>query len=231
MFRKETVAALSVALLLGIFFFIPSSCLDGIIPDAVLSHRTGGPLLVLAVSGIFLLPGLMTAAMAFSFIGDLCGSYHFFIGQMSAFAAAHLMMIIYFITRMRKDGRGRSRRQKSFVYLGTTVAVCLFVFAAIYIVPHAPAGVIRTGCTIYSLLICTMLATALMQRNGILAAGAILFVFSDAVLAWNKFVSPVEGQKYLIMIPYYGAQMLIWLKAAEDRLLRSKGTGFKKSNG
>ncbi|MGM9785399.1 MAG: lysoplasmalogenase [Candidatus Cryptobacteroides sp.] len=217
MFRKETVAALSVAALLGIFYFIPESCLNGIIPEAVTSHRTGGPLLILAISGIFLLPGLMTAAMTCSFIGDLCGSYGCFIGQMSAFAAAHLLMVIYFIIRLRKGGRGRSRRQKSFIYLGITVAVCLFIFAAISIVPHAPAGVIRTGCFIYAFLICCMLATALMQRNGILAAGALLFVFSDMILAWNKFVSPIEWQKYLIMVPYYGAQMLIWLKVAEDR--------------
>ncbi|MGM9736205.1 MAG: lysoplasmalogenase [Candidatus Cryptobacteroides sp.] len=222
MFRKETIAALSVAILLGIFYFIPASCLDGIIPEAVTSHRTGGPLLILALSGIFLLPGLMAASMTCSFIGDLCGSYGLFIGQMSAFAAAHLLMVIYFIIRLRKGGRGRSRRQKSFIYLGITVAACLFIFAATSIVPHAPAGVVRTGCFIYAFLISCMLATALMQRNGILAAGALLFVFSDMILAWNKFVCPVEGQKYLIMIPYYSAQMLIWLKVAEDRHLQER---------
>lgn len=214
--HKGKAVALALALILGIYYFIPASALEGIIPEALISHRTAGPLLILTIAGIFYLPPLMTAAMFFSFLGDLFGTYQNFIGQMSTFAVAHALMVTYFILRLKKNNKGRSGRQKSFIYLGITTAVCLFAFACIYIVPYAPAGGIRIGASVYAFLICSMLATAMMQRNGIFTAGALLFVFSDAILAWNKFVTPLEWENFLIIVPYFSAQMLLWFGASKD---------------
>ncbi|ORY47905.1 YhhN-like protein [Rhizoclosmatium globosum] len=41
------------------------------------------------------------------------------------------------------------------------------------------------------------------------AAGSILFLVSDGLLAYNKFVAPIPGDNLLIMVTYYGAQIAI----------------------
>ena len=73
-------------------------------------------------------------------------------------------------------------------------------------------GVLQVGVLAYIILIITMLILAWMQQNRYYAIGAWLFVLSDSVLAWNKFVSHIEGASYLIMIPYYLAQWTLFIQ-------------------
>lgn len=86
------------------------------------------------------------------------------------------------------------------------------------IVLEAPAGILRIGTGIYVLLICSMLNLALLQRSSLYALGAILFVFSDFILGWNKFNSPIENAGLLIMIPYYLGQWLIYIRSTPFRV-------------
>ena len=71
-----------------------------------------------------------------------------------------------------------------------------------------------------------MLATAMLQRSSLYALGAVLFAFSDFILAWNMFTEPIPYSRYLILIPYYLAQWLLYIRstkfrvAPEMRLLR-----------
>ncbi|MGN1212117.1 MAG: lysoplasmalogenase family protein, partial [Candidatus Cryptobacteroides sp.] len=60
----------------------------------------------------------------------------------------------------------------------------------------------------------SMLFAALMQRSILYAVAAVLFVFSDMVIAWNSFISPVPNERYVIMVTYYLAQLLFYLRAA-----------------
>ena len=53
----------------------------------------------------------------------------------------------------------------------------------------------------------------MLQRQGWFATGAALFVFSDMILSWNKFVEPVEYNNLLIMVTYYSGQLILWLTA------------------
>ena len=92
--------------------------------------------------------------------------------------------------------------------------------------PCAPAGILRTGIIVYSLLISAMMVTALIQRSSLFALGAVLFVFSDFILAWNRFVEPVPYHTYMILGPYFTAQWLLFIRttsfrvAPEMRILR-----------
>ena len=52
--------------------------------------------------------------------------------------------------------------------------------------------------------------------------GALLFVLSDLVLAWDKFVSPVEYRSFLVLVPYYAGQFLIWIRACIDNARRNR---------
>lgn len=39
---------------------------------------------------------------------------------------------------------------------------------------------------------------------------ALLFVFSDGVIAWSRFIGAVPGRTYVVMVPYYLAQCLFF---------------------
>lgn len=148
----------------------------------------------------------MTLAMFFSALGDLMGICHNFWAQMGAFAVAHLSYIVYFGWTCRK---GFVSDKVGWKFGGV---VLYGLLAGIFIVPHVQ-GILQIGVSVYVLLILTMCALACMQRNFYYALGAWLFVISDTVLAWNKFVSPIEYVGYFIMIPYYWGQLILFIQS------------------
>ena len=97
-----------------------------------------------------------------------------------------------------------------------TLALMAVVFSRI--VPAAEPGIIRTGVTVYACLISTMMLLALLQRSSLFALGAVIFVFSDFILAWNKFVEPVPYRQYLVLVPYFLAQWLLFIRATPYRV-------------
>jgi uncharacterized membrane protein YhhN len=44
------------------------------------------------------------------------------------------------------------------------------------------------------------------SASGLVAMGAILFYFSDVVLAWNKFVNPIKNGRLANMMLYHLGQ-------------------------
>ena len=54
-------------------------------------------------------------------------------------------------------------------------------------------------------------------RSGVALVGALLFVVSDSVLGYNKFVAPLAHQKVAVMVTYYGAQICLAFSAAGGR--------------
>lgn len=199
-----------VFIALACVYFIPAASLSGFLPGIVVKYRIIGPLLALTVAGAFLLPVRMTLAMGFSMAGDFAGAYGSFIFQMGFFAVAHIMLITYFAGRIAAV---RPRIGKGAAAAVAVIVLALLTLALTCIIPCAPSGVIRSGCAVYAALICTMAGLAMMQRNWIFSVGALLFLFSDMVLSWNKFVSPVDASRWLIMVPYYMGQLLLWVGA------------------
>ena len=132
------------------------------------------------------------------------GAYGSFFGQMGYFALAHILLIWAFAER-------RWKGRKTLVGLAVTAAL---VFAFALIIPKVPEPGLQIGCGVYAVLITAMFGLSLMQRSPLFAIGAALFLISDMILSWNKFVGPVTAEKWLIMVPYYLGQLLIWLGAA-----------------
>jgi uncharacterized membrane protein YhhN len=71
---------------------------------------------------------------------------------------------------------------------------------------------------IYTLAISVMVFSALSTLVGhqwaagpalLVSGGALLFFISDGLLAWNKFVFPLQYGKIAIIISYHAAQFLI----------------------
>ena len=173
---------------------------------AALPYKVAYPVLLLGLS-MFMLRRreLLPIGIAFllSAAGDAMGARHWFIPQMAFFALAHVAYVCWFLPRARRRLRA--------VSLAVTVPLLVFLFAAI--VPEAPFPAERIGVAVYGLVIAAMLYSAL-QYDGACAAGfrcaALLFVFSDAVIAWNRFIGPVPARTWIVMTTYYLAQYLFF---------------------
>ena len=59
---------------------------------------------------------------------------------------------------------------------------------------------------LYMVVISVMLATALATGNVLAGVGAALFVSSDAMIAWNRFVRPFAAADLGIMVTYHLGQ-------------------------
>ena len=208
-----TVALVTTGLFLtaSVFYFLPVD----------LAHKITIPVGILTVAALWLCPWQITLALAFSALGDYMGSCGNFIGQMGFFALGHVFYVVYFIGRyFRKVELNRKLSGKAIGYM-TMIIFCTLALVSISfirIVPEAPAGMIRIGVGIYTCIISTMLVTALLQRSSLFALGAVLFVFSDFILAWNKFVEPVPHSRYLILVTYFLAQWLLFIRATRFRV-------------
>ena len=184
-------------------------------------HKVTFPVAILALASLWLCPWQITLALLFSAVGDYFGSCGNLLAQMGSFALAHVMYIVYFIDRyFTKVERDRKLTPKMKGYLAMVTFYSLALMAAVFvrIVPCADKGILRTGISIYACLICAMMVLALLQRSSLFALGAVLFVFSDFILAWNIFVEPVPYSQYLIMVPYFLAQWLLFIRATPYRV-------------
>lgn len=164
------------------------------------------PLTFLTLCALRLSPWPIVLAMGFSALGDLMGFCLNLWGQVGAFALAHIAYIFFFWHTCRHDRSTGDIKWKSLI-------VFLYgLTAGIFILPHVN-GILQAGVSVYILLIMTMCIFAWIHKNRYYTLGAWLFVISDTVLAWNMFVSPVKHASYLIMIPYYLGQWLLFVQS------------------
>ena len=94
----------------------------------------------------------------------------------------------------------------------------ILLMAMISIIPEVPSGVQRAGVAFYAIVVSLMFYSALMQRSIFYAVGAFFFIVSDFILAWDMFVEPVPCDRYLVMIPYFIAQWMFYVRATKYRV-------------
>lgn len=193
-----------IFIVLAVMYLMPSAALEQMLPEKVVRFRIAYPVAALALMGAYLGMGWkFVLAFLFSCTGDAMGAYGSFFGQMGYFAAAHIILIWAFAEELWKV-------RKTLVGLAVTAAL---VFAFALVIPKVPEPWLQIGCGVYAVLITAMFGLSLMQRSPLFAIGAALFLISDMILSWNKFVGPVTAEKWMIMVPYYLGQLLIWLGA------------------
>lgn len=200
LFRGDFVVLAFV--LTAVLYFIPS-----ITFEYKKSIATG----ILALVSWFYVPVPMALGFLLSFAGDLFGDMHMFLPQLFSFAAAHVCYIVYFVLSARK------MHDKLFFPRQVIEGALVFAVAIFAVVLRIEALPMQLACTFYGAMICTMMYFATIQRSLIFTFGAVLFVFSDFILAYNRFVSPLEYETYLIMVPYYLAQILLFAGAVKPR--------------
>lgn len=193
-----TVLYLAAAVLYFSPVEIPHKIALGLLILSVFSCRSGNP-------------AFIAAAFFFSFLGDLSGSYKAgsssmipFFGQMGAFAIGHVFFVLHFL-------KMRSVRNKWAVTSVAVFALAVLASAFVIIVPHIETVPIAVGVGLYAVIISMMLLAAMLTGSIVLSLGAMLFVLSDYLLAVNMFVTDIPYEKYLIMVPYYSAQLMFFL--------------------
>ena len=177
------------------------------------------PLLVVAVylSEKFKTKTLLLTALTFSWIGDVIllfadkGEIYFILGLV-AFLVSHVFYIVLF----SKQTISKTISNKlSFV---ASIALILLYFFGMITTLGPKLGPLTVPVVVYAIVISSMLFFALkgsFQWNTIpyqsVLIGAVLFIASDSILAFNKFYQPIPYASFLIMITYLGAQYgIVW---------------------
>lgn len=139
-------------------------------------------------------------ALGFSLAGDvaLLEDRRFALG-LGAFAIAHVAYVVGFWTEPpTAAGLG----------FGVIVTVVGVVPVARRIVPavRGKAPELTAPVVVYMALISAMLASAFASGVVLAACGAALFVASDSMIAWNKFVRAFPAAAVAIMVTYHLGQ-------------------------
>lgn len=209
--KPAALAETGIFISLVLIFFLPID----------IPHKLAFPVFTLFIAGLWLLPWQMCLAMLCSALGDYMGSCGNFIGQMGFFALAHISIITYLLKRYKeKVEPDKKLTAKAKGYL-TMVIFCTFALLTVaftVVLPGAPKGIEKIGASCYAVIISTMLLLGLLQRSSLYALGAVLFVFSDFILAWNRFVEPVPYRNYLVLGTYYLAQWLLFIRSTKYRI-------------
>ena len=176
------------------------------------------PMVLLFLAGWLLQSWPIVAAAFFSALGDYFGVAHQFLPQMGSFAVVQCLLTGYFLARAWKKKQAGEKQAGGLWFAAVTLfAVAVYYLASEKIMPCVPEGPVRTGMYVYAGLIVVMMWSALMQRDWMWGLGAVLFVFSDSLIAINMFVTKVPHAGKWIMATYYAAQLLIFVRAALER--------------
>lgn len=132
---------------------------------------------------------------------------------LASFLLGHIAYSISFTRTHRHDHEVALLKQKGWL-LVLVAGYAVYFFSRI----SPSLGTMVAPVMLYTVVISVMVLLALNRYGKVcdrsfwpIAAGAAIFVVSDSVLAWNKFVSPVEYSHLSIMATYGGAQFLIAL--------------------
>ncbi|MFH6996819.1 lysoplasmalogenase [Flavobacterium sp. FlaQc-57] len=158
---------------------------------------------------------VLLTALLFSWIGDVIllfadiGEIYFILGLV-AFLISHITYCVLF----NKQITGEIQINKVFFGIGSLLIAFYLIGMVLFLMPNL--GDLKIPVTVYAAVISTML---LFAFNGYLIwtkpaslyvfLGAIVFVISDSILAFNKFHAQIEKSSFFIMLTYLVAQYLI----------------------
>ncbi|MFT5713953.1 MAG: putative membrane protein YhhN [Flavobacterium sp.] len=175
------------------------------------------PLLLLGVIFYRNFPSkkLLLWALTFSWIGDIILLFAdrdemYFISGLIAFLISHVVYIITFSRQLKI----RNRKNKAVFWIGVTAIIVYLLTMLAVLLPSL--GDLKIPVFVYALVISTMLLFAFKgfliweePANWYILLGAIIFVSSDSILAFDKFYTPIMQGSFLIMVTYLIAQYLI----------------------
>lgn len=161
---------------------------------------------------------LTLLALIFSVIGDMFLMYtdkspHYFTSGLVAFLLAHIMYIFVFL-------KMRNSMLKPF---GLIILISLFGSVLFYVLKDG-LGEMLIPVLVYMIVILIMAITAFWRKGKVnrqsfylVFIGALFFIFSDSLIALDKFYKPIPLARTGIIITYAFAQLLIVLGIIKQR--------------
>ena len=165
----------------------------------------------------------LVIALSFSWLGDILLMQHqnnlFFFGLVS-FAIVHISYVISFIVRLQHEGEALRRRLTVSAMIVASIPFLAYITLMLYILwPKLNANVEETKgllmpVTLYTFMIVGMAYISYLRDRkspGFWSVfiGAVFFVLSDTILAFNRFVAPIPTPGLLVMFTYGIGQYLI----------------------
>jgi uncharacterized membrane protein YhhN len=157
----------------------------------------------------------LLTALTFSWFGDIIllfadrDEMYFIIGLI-AFLLSHITYILLF----NKQIKPKNTKNKAVFWMGVTAIIMYLIVMIAMLLPSL--GDLTIPVFVYALVISTMLLFAFKgfliwktPANWYILTGAVIFVSSDSILAFNKFYKPLVLSSFLIMLTYLVAQYLI----------------------
>lgn len=142
--------------------------------------------------------------LIFSFLGDIVLALpiekSFMIG-LGLFLIAHLFYIYSFFRSERVEPMSRRN------WIGLIIFFAIFM--ALLILPKAGALAIPVGIYLTVIAVMAGFASLQKQNGGLFFTAAFIFMVSDGLIAWNKFIQALPNSALLIMTTYYIAQGLL----------------------
>ena len=200
---RNNILVIVVFILLAVLDFVPMP----------FPARMILPLLWLTLCALYRRQWALTAALFFSFLGDVMGWQHELIPQIGFFALAQITYIAIF-SLLLPPKKTWPRRVR--ICLLALVAL-VYAIAMNWIFPRVEDRTIACGIAVYAVLLLGMCYSALRHRNVCLIAGALLFVVSDFILGIHLFVQRMSHSTLCIMVPYYLGQLLLFIGVQAER--------------
>jgi uncharacterized membrane protein YhhN len=160
---------------------------------------------------------LIQAGLFFSLIGDIAlmlqhvDQFNFLVG-LGAFLIAQLCYAMAFIHNITETEAERPP------YLPIAISAALIIPVFLLMMEAMPRmdELLRLPVVVYAGAI-TVMTVAAAFRYGrtfpssflLVLLGALLFMTSDGILAWNRFIRPIEHASWSVMATYGVAQVLI----------------------
>ena len=156
---------------------------------------------------------LLVGALALSAAGDAFLSRpgdRAFLAGLASFLVAHVLYIALFAL----SGGGVQTLFSARAGLAVAMLLAVFLIAR-RLLPKVDSD-LKLPVSIYTAAIAAMGLAALTVGNWAIVAGAILFMVSDSILAWEKFLLPAGARsgaamRRAVWITYYAAQVLMTL--------------------
>ncbi|RDI56201.1 lysoplasmalogenase [Flavobacterium glaciei] len=175
------------------------------------------PFLILAVyvHEKFNTQRILLTALILSWIGDIILMFAdneelYFIAGLIAFLLSHISYIILFSKQLKIY----LKKSKIIFWIGVTAIAFYLIVMMLILLPSL--GDLKIPVFLYALTISIMLLFALKgflnwqkPASIYILIGAIVFVASDSLLAFDKFYAPLQYSSILIMATYLIAQYLI----------------------
>ena len=165
------------------------------------------------------------AGLIFGLAGDIflmfaSGNESYFLWGLFSFLIGHICYTSAFYLDFKSAPELDKRGAR--IAIGT----CAILVIGFYLYLRPYLGHMKLPVMIYMLVISMMVMMACFRNlrvNAIsfnlILTGAILFMISDAILAYNKFVQPFSTGQIIIMSSYMAAQYLITIGASTRKLL------------